>query len=148
MTKSHFLKIFKCQYLVEILRYGSNFLHLIITFIGFKITFSNIRSHSAPLLISRGWLQGFEALSDLGFKRVKSWIFKTWNASDISLYDSQISSRYVKIKQIFVFLGVTDGFMTTTNAIRFPNIWNILRKISLLKTYKFNSYIFLFLQYV
>ena len=55
MTKSHFLQIFKCQYLVEILRYGSNFLHVIITFIGFKITFSNIRSHGTPLLISRGW---------------------------------------------------------------------------------------------
>ena len=55
MTKSHLLPIFKCQYLVEILRYGSNFLHVIITFIGFKITFSNIRSHGAPLLISRGW---------------------------------------------------------------------------------------------
>ena len=55
MTKSHFLQIFECQYLVEILRYGYNFLHVIITFIGFKITFSNIRSQGAPLLISRGW---------------------------------------------------------------------------------------------
>ena len=55
MTKSHLLPIFKCQYLVEILRYGSNFLHVIITFIGFKITFSHIRSHGTPLLISRGW---------------------------------------------------------------------------------------------
>ena len=55
MTKYHFLEIFKCQYLVEILRYGSNFLHVIITFIGFKITFSNIRCHGAPWLISRGW---------------------------------------------------------------------------------------------
>ena len=55
MTKSHCLKIFKCQYLIEILRYGSDFLHVIITFIGFKITFINIRSHGAPLLISRGW---------------------------------------------------------------------------------------------
>ena len=55
MTKSHYLKIFKSQYLVEFLRYGYNFLHVIITFIGFKITFSNIRSHGAPLLISKGW---------------------------------------------------------------------------------------------
>ena len=55
MTKSHCLHIFKCQYLIEILRYGANFLHVIITFIGFKIAFSNIRSHGAPLLISRGW---------------------------------------------------------------------------------------------
>ena len=38
MTKSQLLPIFKCQYLVGILRYGSNFLH-VITFIGFKITF-------------------------------------------------------------------------------------------------------------
>ena len=55
MTKSHCLHIFKCQYLIGILRYGANFLHVIITFIGFKIAFSNIRSHGAPLLISRGW---------------------------------------------------------------------------------------------
>ena len=49
---------------------------MIITFIGFKITFSNIRSHSTPLLISRGVALGapprvFVAISDLGFKRVK-----------------------------------------------------------------------------
>ena len=41
-TKSYYLKIFKSQYLVEFLRYGYNFLHVIITFIGFKLTFSNI----------------------------------------------------------------------------------------------------------
>ena len=74
MTKSHLLPIFKCQYLVGILRYGSNFLHVIITFIGFKITFSNIRSHGAPLLESRGWRLApplvFDPPSDLGFKRV------------------------------------------------------------------------------
>ena len=55
MTKSHYLKIFKSQYLVEFLRYGSNFGHVIISLIGFKITFSNIRSHGAPCRISRGW---------------------------------------------------------------------------------------------
>ena len=42
---------------------------------GFKITFSNIRSHGVPLLISRGWRlaapQVFVAISDLGFKSVK-----------------------------------------------------------------------------
>ena len=38
------LPIFKCQYLVEILRYGSNFLHVIITFIGLKITKVSRRS--------------------------------------------------------------------------------------------------------
>ena len=51
----------------EILRYESKFLHVIITFVGFKITFSNIRSHGAHLLISP---QVFEAISGLGFKRV------------------------------------------------------------------------------
>ena len=48
MTKSHCLQIFKCQY-------WSNFLHVIITFISFKITFIHIRSQGALLLISRGW---------------------------------------------------------------------------------------------
>ena len=38
-TKSQYLKIFKSQYLSEFLRYGSDFLHLIIDFIGSKITF-------------------------------------------------------------------------------------------------------------
>ena len=67
MTKSRYLKIFKSQFLIKFLRYGYNFWHVIITFIGFKITFSNIRSHRAPLMISRV----FVATSDLGFKRVK-----------------------------------------------------------------------------
>ena len=75
MTISRNLKIFKSQYLIKFLRYGYNFWHVIITFIGFKITFSNIRSHSTPLLISRGVALGapprvFVAISDLGFKRV------------------------------------------------------------------------------
>ena len=55
LTKSHCLKNVKCQYLIEVLRYWSNFLHVIITFLGLKITFSNIRSHDTPLLISKGW---------------------------------------------------------------------------------------------
>ena len=67
MTKSHLLPIFKCQYLVEILRYGYNFLHVIITFIGFKITFSNIRSHGTPLLIS-GFLKRSQTLGLKGLK--------------------------------------------------------------------------------
>ena len=75
MTKSHLLPIFKCQYFVKILRYGSNFLHVIITFIGFKITFSNIRYPGTPLLISRGWRlapppQTFDPPKYVGFKRV------------------------------------------------------------------------------
>ena len=45
---------------------------MIITFIGFKITFSNIRSHNTPLLISRV----FKAISDPGFKRVYVFIKK------------------------------------------------------------------------
>ena len=56
MTKSRYLKIVKSQYLIKFLRYGYNFWHVIITFIGFKITFCNIRFHSAPLLISGGWV--------------------------------------------------------------------------------------------
>ena len=54
MTKSHDLNIFKSQYLGEFLRYGPDFLHVIINFIGLKITFSNMGSHSALSLISRG----------------------------------------------------------------------------------------------
>ena len=56
--KSQKLKFFKSQYLAEFLRQGPKILHGIITFIGFKITFSNIRSHGPPLLISRGWRLG------------------------------------------------------------------------------------------
>ena len=51
-TKSHNPRIFKSQYLSECLRYEPDFLHVIINFIGFKITFSNRRSHGAPSLIS------------------------------------------------------------------------------------------------
>ena len=40
LTKSQCLKIFKCQYLIEILRNGSDFLHGIKTFMGFKIPFA------------------------------------------------------------------------------------------------------------
>ena len=54
MTKCRYLKIFKLQYIVEFLRYGPNFLHVIIVLICFKITFSNIRSQSPPCLISWG----------------------------------------------------------------------------------------------
>ena len=35
-TKSHNLKIFKSQYLSEFLRYGPDFLHVIMNFIGLK----------------------------------------------------------------------------------------------------------------
>ena len=52
-TKYPFLQAFKCQYLIEILKYRS--LHVIKTCIGFKMTFNNIRSQGAPLLISREW---------------------------------------------------------------------------------------------
>ena len=54
-TKSRNLKIFKSQYLGEFWRYGPNFLHVIINFVGFKINFSNMGSHGAPSLISGGW---------------------------------------------------------------------------------------------
>ena len=54
-TKSHNLKIFKSQYLSEILRYGPDFLHVFINFIGLKITFSNMGSQGAISWISGGW---------------------------------------------------------------------------------------------
>ena len=54
-TKSHNLKIFKSQYLSEFLRYRLDFLHVIMNFIGLKITFSNMGSHGALSLISGGW---------------------------------------------------------------------------------------------
>ena len=37
-TKSHNFKVFKFQYLSEFLRYGPDVLHVIINFIGLKIT--------------------------------------------------------------------------------------------------------------
>ena len=54
-TKPQKLKIFNSQYLSEFLRYGPDFLHVIINFIGLKITFSNMGSHGAFSLISGGW---------------------------------------------------------------------------------------------
>ena len=38
MIKSPYLKIFKSQYLVEFLRYGPNFLHVIIALKGFEMS--------------------------------------------------------------------------------------------------------------
>ena len=55
MTISRYIQIFNSIYLIKFLRYGQKSLHVITTLIGFKITFSNIRSHGAPCLISRGW---------------------------------------------------------------------------------------------
>ena len=51
-TKSRYLKIFKSQYLSEFLRYRPDFLHVIITFIGFQITFSIMGSYNTPPFIS------------------------------------------------------------------------------------------------
>ena len=53
-TKSCNLKIFKYQYFSEFLRYGPEFLHVIINLLGFNKTFRNMISHGAPSLISRG----------------------------------------------------------------------------------------------
>ena len=50
-TKSYKLKFFKSRYITEFLRQGPKIWHVIRTFIGFKITFSNIGSQSTPLLI-------------------------------------------------------------------------------------------------
>ena len=63
MTKSHYLKIFKSQYLIEFLRYGPYFLHVVINLLGFKITFSNMGAHSAPSLGGSNILI-FEILSE------------------------------------------------------------------------------------
>ena len=57
-SKSQKLPFFKFRYLTEFLKKGPKILHVIITFIGFKITFSDIRSHDTPLFISRGWRLG------------------------------------------------------------------------------------------
>ena len=68
-TKSRYIKIFNSCYLVEFFACDHK---------GFKITFSNINSHTTPLLISRGWRkrslpsQGFVAISDHGAIRIKS----------------------------------------------------------------------------
>ena len=43
-TKSQYIKFFKSQYLTEFFRKGPTFLHVIIVFIGSKITFSNLGS--------------------------------------------------------------------------------------------------------
>ena len=47
-TKSCYIKILKSKYLSEFLRYGPDFLHVIMTFIDFKITFRNMGSYGAP----------------------------------------------------------------------------------------------------
>ena len=55
MTKSPNLKNFKSQYRSKFVRYGTDFLHVIIILIGFKISFINTGSQKDPLLISRLW---------------------------------------------------------------------------------------------
>jgi len=66
-TKSYYLKIYKSQYLVEYLRYGSNFLH-------FAYDHNSYRSQNNFLQhkVSRRSFINFQglAISDLGFKRV------------------------------------------------------------------------------
>ena len=56
-TKSHNLKIFKPQYLIDFLRYGPDFLHVIIKFVCLKITYSNMGARGALSLISGGWVK-------------------------------------------------------------------------------------------
>ena len=77
MTKSHFLQIFNCQYLVEILRYGSNFFACDNNFYRFQ---KNFKQHkvSRPSFIyfqevalSAPPPRVFDPPSDVGFKRVK-----------------------------------------------------------------------------
>ena len=47
-------QISKSQYLSDCLRYGLNFFHLIINFKCFKITFSSIKSYTAPSFLFGG----------------------------------------------------------------------------------------------
>ena len=75
--KSRYLIFFKSQYLAKFFKQGPNFLHVITIFIGFKMTFCNIGSNKAPLLVSQGVAlsappaQGFVAISDPRSERVK-----------------------------------------------------------------------------
>ena len=74
-SKNH-KKMAKSQYLVQFLRYGPDFLHVILIFLAFKPTLSNVQSHCTTLMISRGWHfmplpQVFIASSDLGLERGK-----------------------------------------------------------------------------
>ena len=55
--KSHKLKFFKSRYLVEFFRLGPKILHVIITFVGFKITLSNLGPKTTPSLISKGGIR-------------------------------------------------------------------------------------------
>ena len=52
-TKSQKFKFFKSRYLAEFLRQGPKILHVIITFLCFKITFSNMGPKTTPSLISK-----------------------------------------------------------------------------------------------
>ena len=56
-TKSQRPKFFKSRYLAEFLRKGPKILHVIRTFIGFKITFSNMGPKTTPSLITKGGYQ-------------------------------------------------------------------------------------------
>ena len=67
MTKSHLLPIFKCQYLVEILRYGSNFFACDHNFYRFEKNF--LQGLTLIDFPHPPWV--LYPLSDLGFKRVK-----------------------------------------------------------------------------
>ena len=88
-TKSCNLKIFKSQYLSEFLRYGPDFLHVIINFIGFKITFSNMGSHGAPSLISRGWSNPPPAFSPL-IGKTDSKLLQDYSNSKIDILEFRI----------------------------------------------------------
>ena len=65
MTKSRYLKIFKSKCLVEFLRYCPNFFAF----------FGNIRSHSAPCLISQGGILSCSAAAPLPEVLVENHVF-------------------------------------------------------------------------
>ena len=50
--------MFKSQYLSEFLIYAPDFLHVTMTFVGLKITFSNMGSYGIFSLIYGGWSGG------------------------------------------------------------------------------------------
>ena len=69
-TKSHFLNIFKCQYLVEIFRYGSNFYRFQNNFYQHKVSRCSFIDFQGMALSALPRV--FDPQSDLGFKRVNS----------------------------------------------------------------------------
>ena len=86
-TKSHKQKFFQSRYLAEFLTQGPKILYVIITFIGFKITFSNMGPKATPSLISKG---GYQMPPPLGGREID--IDTPWEIGLRSL-ESKISTK-------------------------------------------------------